>query len=135
MSGHTEAGHVRRMLACLGILPYKEQAMSKDEQINVSVPVSVGDIDEAFSRLIIQSKLGEEISKQIGQVLAPGSYDMGNIVQKAVKLAVSQIVAQLVREQIKEHTAEITAIIAEKITAEFIADAVNKHWNHVCGQM
>ena len=104
-------------------------------QIEVSLPISTEGVDQAFVKMLLESKLGKVIESEIEKVLTPGCYETRNIVQKAVQQAVRSTVAKIVSQRIEERREAIVKVIAERLTDAMIEEFVAKAWEHAINNM
>jgi hypothetical protein len=105
--------------------------MSAEKQIEVIVPVKVEDIDEAFFQLILKSKLGELIEKQISAVLDANHFPAHHAITRAVEDAVRLAVTSIAREKIAEHEQAIREHIGGLLTEKFLQEFIGKFWDKV----
>ncbi len=105
--------------------------MSKENQIEIVVPVDVKGIDEAFVQLVLKSKLGELIEKQINEVFNNDRFSGQRAITRAVEDAVRVVVTNIAREKIKEHEQVIKEYISELITEKFLREFIGKFWDRV----
>ena len=106
--------------------------MSEDKkEINVSVPLNIEGIDEAFARILLESKLGKALEDEIQKVLKGDVFSGRDPIQSAVESVVRILVTKIAKEMLESYEEEIRKILASKITSEYLIDTVGKYWDRV----
>jgi hypothetical protein len=104
--------------------------MSEKETLQIQVPVSAEDVDSAFAKILLQSKLGEQIGKAIANTVGKGQYSsMNRLITEGVETAVKRQSVEIVNLLLQDHLDVIKEKVAEILTPDLIAKIVEKFWN------
>lgn len=79
-------------------------------------------IQDAVVQAIIDSAIGEQIRKVIGEILTnkENSWDNQTILQKGIRSEMWRIISNILREEIESRKDEIRKLIAPQLTDEII---------------
>ena len=101
----------------------------KKNKLQVMVPINVEGINAAFAELMLKSKLGELIEKELQAAMQ--EYTMRSVIQGAVKQAVHYAVREMSKKLIETRREEINAKASELVTEEFLMSTIEKFWDRV----
>ncbi len=98
---------------------------------NVKVPVEISlggmDVNALISKAILESKIGDEIRRVIGERLT--DWNLRRVIESAVDACLSDAVKSLLSQNGMHD--KFAAAVKEKITDESVRELVNKMWDRL----